>query len=79
MSRRTRRSAWPTSWPRSEHEGLGWDARTQTGAVFHMLSLLEPQGRLGVTAIDDSLDGAQQLYLRVVELLDRMAGRAAAR
>ena len=54
-------------------EGVSWDAETQTGAVFHMLSLLESKGRLGVTAIADSPPAAQELYLRVVELLDRLA------
>lgn len=62
----------------AEAEGIGWDAQTQTGAVFHMLSLLESQGRLGVTAIADTLDGAQQLYLRVVALLDDLSGAASA-
>ena len=57
-------------------EGVGWDAQTQTGAVFHMLSLLESHGRLGVTAIADAPDAAQQLYLRVVALLDRLASDA---
>lgn len=56
--------------------GLSWDAASQTGAVFHMLSLFEAQGRLGVTAIADSPEDAQVLYLRVVELLDELAGRA---
>jgi len=51
----------------ADADGVGWEARTQTGAVFHMLSLFEPQGRLGVTAIADTPDAAQQLYLRVVE------------
>ena len=57
--------------------GLAWDARSQTGAVFHMLSLLEPQGRLGVTAIADSPEAAQELYLDVVALLDALAGKHA--
>ena len=57
--------------------GLGWDAAAQTGAVFHMLSLFEPQGRLGVTAIADSPDGAHEIYLGVVELLDRLSRQPA--
>ena len=43
-----------------------------------MLSVLEPQGRLGVTAIADTPEEAQQLYLRVVALLDRLASEAPA-
>ena len=58
--------------------GLSWDRASQTGAVFHMLSLLESEGRLGVTAIGDSLDAAQEIYLGVVDLLDRLAQRGAA-
>lgn len=57
----------------AERAGVSWDAAAQTGAVFHMLSAFESQGRLGVTAIADSPEGAQVLYLRVVELLDRLA------
>lgn len=56
-----------------ERNGLGWNADTQQGAVFHMLSLFETHGRLGVTAIADSPDDAQLLYLRVVDLLDELA------
>ncbi len=57
----------------AQDERVGWDAQTQTGAMFHMLSLLESQGRLGVTAVADEPDAAQHLYLRVVRLLDRLA------
>jgi hypothetical protein len=57
----------------AEAERIGWDRASQTGAVFHMLSLLESDGRLGVTAIADSPDEAQRVYLRVVALLDRLA------
>ena len=57
----------------AQASGLGWDPGTQTGAVYHMLRALEPQGRIGVTAIGDSRDQAHEIYLGVATLLDRLA------
>jgi hypothetical protein len=59
----------------ADAERVGWDQQSQTGAIFHMPSLLTSEGRLGVTAIADSPDEAQEIYLRVVGLLDRLARR----
>ena len=53
--------------------GLDWDPRSQTGAVYHMLCSLEPQGRIGVTAIGDTPDQAHEIYLRVAETLNHFA------
>jgi hypothetical protein len=57
--------------------GLDWDSKSQTGAVFHLLRLLEVEGRIGVTAIGDSPEQAHELYLRVARLLDRLAAGTA--
>lgn len=54
---------------------LDWEPGSQTGAVYHMLSSLEEQGRLGVTAIGDSPDQAHEVYLGVAKLLDRLAAK----
>ena len=53
--------------------GLDWDPHAQTGAVYHMLRSLRPQGRIGVTAIGDTPDQAHEIYLRVAQLLDELA------
>jgi hypothetical protein len=57
--------------------GLDWDSSSQTGAVFHLLRLLEVEGRIGVTAIGDSPEQAHELYLGVARLLDRLAAGTA--
>ena len=59
--------------------GLGWDPGSQTGAVYHMLRALEPQGRIGVTAIGDSPEQAHEIYLGAATLLDRLAAKNAGR
>ena len=48
---------------------LTFDPAMQTGVVFHMARALAI-GRIGVTAVADSVDGAADLHRRVVELLD---------
>jgi hypothetical protein len=58
----------------SAANGVGYDAQTQTGAVYHMLSALETQGRLGVVAIGNSPEETDDIYLRVVRLLDGLGG-----
>jgi hypothetical protein len=57
---------------------VGWNPASQTGAVFHLLRSLEEQGRIGVTAIGDTPHQAQELYLRVARLLDRLTVESAA-
>ena len=56
--------------------GLGWDDETETGVVLHMVSALAVAGRIGLTAIDDTLEGARRRYYEVQDALDD-AARAA--
>jgi hypothetical protein len=42
-----------------------------------VLSSLETQGRIGVVAIGDSPEQADEIYLRVVRLLDELSGATA--
>jgi hypothetical protein len=50
--------------------GLHFDQSRQTGVVFHMISALSEHGRIGLTAIGESDDQADQLYRRTVDVLD---------
>jgi hypothetical protein len=50
--------------------GLGWDGERETGIVLHMVSALAPAGRIGLTAIGDSLEEARELYGLVKQALD---------
>jgi len=50
--------------------GLHFDQARQTGVVFHMMSALGEHGRTGLTAVADSPTGADELYERVVSVLD---------
>jgi hypothetical protein len=54
--------------------GLHFDHARETGIVFHMITGLPEYGRLGLTAVGDSLDGADELYRRVTAVLDEEAG-----
>jgi len=58
--------------------GLGWDPRSQTGAVYHMLDSLEPGGRIGVTAIGDTPAQAHEIYLGTAAILNRLAAEGQA-
>ena len=49
---------------------LGWDAERETGVVLHMVSALAVAGRIGLTAIGDSLDEARTRYYNVKAALD---------
>lgn len=55
---------------------LHFDHARQTGVVFHMLSGLSEQGRLGLTAVEDSPEAAEALYRRVEATLDAEAAEA---
>ncbi len=58
--------------------GLHFDQSRQAGIVFHMISSLTEQGRVGMTAVGDSPGEAMQLYERAQRvLLDeaRVAGQ----
>jgi hypothetical protein len=48
--------------------GIGWDA--ETGVVLHMVSALAVAGRIGLTAIGDTLDEARARYYDVKATLD---------
>jgi PGM1 C-terminal domain len=50
--------------------GLHFDQSWQTGVVFHMMSALGEHGRTGLTAVAESPAGADELYDRVVSVLD---------
>jgi PGM1 C-terminal domain len=56
---------------------LGFDAVRHSGVVFHMLSALEPLGRVGLTAVGDTPEDAQRGFerARAVLLLAAYAGR----
>jgi hypothetical protein len=53
--------------------GLHFDQARQTGVVFHMMSALGEHGRTGLTAVADDPAGADELYERVVSVLDEEA------
>ena len=56
-----------------DEEGIGWDASTNSGVVFHMISGVAVAGRVGFTAIGNSPGEAQDLYDRVETTLTRVA------
>jgi PGM1 C-terminal domain len=53
---------------------LGWDADAETGIVLHMVSALAVAGRVGLTAIGDTLEEARGHYYDVKAALDEAAG-----
>jgi hypothetical protein len=57
--------------------GLGWDPESQTGVVLHMVSALAVAGRIGLTAIGDTLEDARRHYYDVKAALDEVAGVSA--
>ncbi len=56
--------------------GLHFDQTHQTGVVFHMMSTLSEHGRLGLTAVSDSLEDAHALYDRTVSAIEEEAAIA---
>jgi len=58
--------------------GLHFDQSRQTGVVFHMMSALGEWGRTGLTAVEESSEGAYALYERAVATLDEEAQTALA-
>jgi hypothetical protein len=60
-----------------EERPLGWDAERETGVVLHMVSALAVAGRIGLTAIGNSLDEARASYYEVKAALDEAASGAA--
>jgi hypothetical protein len=53
-----------------EEKGLGWDAEREVGVVLHMVSAIAVAGRIGLTAIGDTLDEARQRYYGVKAAVD---------
>ena len=58
-----------------EQEGLGWDGEREVGVVLHMVSAIAVAGRIGLTAIGDTLDEARQRYYDVKAAVDVAAQR----
>jgi pheganomycin biosynthesis PGM1-like protein len=56
---------------------LGWDGERETGVVLHMVSALAVAGRIGLTAIGDTLEEARTHYYDVKAAVDEAAGRTA--
>lgn len=55
---------------------LGWDAERETGVVLHMVSALAVAGRIGLTAIGDTLEEARTRYYDVKAAVDDAASAA---
>lgn len=54
--------------------GLTWDSAREVGLAFHMISGLAVAGRVGVTAIGDSPDEAEEYLQRAGDVLDHACG-----
>ena len=52
---------------------LGWDAEREVGVVLHMVSAIAVAGRVGLTAIGDTLEEARARYYDVKAALDAAA------
>jgi hypothetical protein len=50
---------------------LHFDTGTETGSVFHLMGCLSEFGKLGLTSIGNSPQEAQDMYNKVVKVLDR--------
>ena len=53
-----------------------FDHSRQTGVVFHMLAGLAEHGNIGLTAVGDSPEGAEEVYNRAVAVLDEESSSA---
>jgi len=53
-----------------QEKGLGWDAEREVGVVLHLVSAIAVSGRIGLTAIGDTLDEARQRYYGVKAAVD---------
>jgi hypothetical protein len=54
-------------------QGLGWDSEREVGVVLHMVSAIAVAGRIGLTAIGDTLVEAQHRYYDVKAAVDAAA------
>ncbi len=52
------------------HHRLHFDTGTETGTVFHLMGCLSQFGKLGLTSIGDSPQQAEEIYNKVVKVLD---------
>ncbi|MBD1920886.1 carboxylate-amine ligase [Microcoleus sp. FACHB-831] len=52
------------------HHHLHFDTSTETGTVFHLMGCLSEFGKLGLTSIGDSMQHAEEIYNKVVKVLD---------
>jgi hypothetical protein len=52
------------------HHRLHFDTGTETGTVFHLMGSLSEFGKVGLTSIGDSLQQADEIYNKVVKVLD---------
>ncbi|WP_413199410.1 peptide ligase PGM1-related protein [Nostoc piscinale] len=52
------------------HHRLHFDSGTETGTVFHLMGCLSQFGKLGLTSIGDSPQQAEDIYNKVVNVLD---------
>ena len=59
-----------------QQRGLGWDGEREVGVVLHMVSAIAVAGRVGLTAIGDTLDEARQRYYGVKAAFDVAAQRS---
>ena len=55
---------------------LHFDQSRQTGVVFHMLATLAENGRIGITAVGDSEQEADELFARTKSVIDEEAAVA---
>ncbi|TAF06843.1 MAG: carboxylate-amine ligase [Nostocales cyanobacterium] len=53
------------------HHRLHFDSGTETGTVFHLMGCLSQFGKLGLTSIGDSPQQAEEIYHKVVTVLDQ--------
>ncbi|WP_414529322.1 peptide ligase PGM1-related protein [Nodularia chucula] len=53
------------------HHRLHFDSGTETGTVFHLMGCLSQFGKLGLTSIGDSPQQAEDIYNKVVKVLDQ--------
>ncbi len=53
----------------TDHE-LHYSHRTESGALFHLIGALSEFGKLGVTVIANSTAEADEIYTRVMQVLD---------
>ena len=51
--------------------GLHFDQTRLKGIVFHMMSALPESGRTGLTAVADSVEEADRLYARFLDILEQ--------